>query len=238
MKKKGNISFVAFAALIVVCCGAALLTVASSSKYNAKKEYQRMEERYIAESGIDTAAGLFLSYLENRDLALAYTKNEDGVYRVIDEYAPYISDEVKNSDDEDIARVKIVESEARDYLAGIGFLDYMKDGTIQIGINTFGDKDSLKLSEMCTEYDFLLSFPNDDNTENKRSKLKPIYLTVKANYRDGEAMANVKISNLYAEREAFSDVEENEMGSVKAFIDTDNAEIEFENYQNYRSVGR
>ena len=66
MKKKGNISFVAFTALIVVCCGAAVLSVASNSKYNAKKEYQRMEERYIAESGIDTATGLFMNYLANR----------------------------------------------------------------------------------------------------------------------------------------------------------------------------
>lgn len=237
MKKKGNISFVAFIALIVVCCGAAVLAVASNSKYNAKKEYQRIEERYIAESGIDTATGLFINYLANRDLILAYTKNEDGGYSVIDEFSPYISEEIKESEDEDIVRIKIVESESRDYLAGVGFLDYIKDETIQIGINTFGDKESFKISEMCTEYDFLLSLNSDDNT-NKRSKLKPIYLTVKTNYRGGEVMADVKISNLYAEREAFPDIGEGEMGSVRAFIDTENAEIEFENYQNYRSVGK
>ena len=236
MKKRGNISFVAFAALIVVCCGAALLTVASGSKYNAKKEYQRMEERYIAESGIDTATGLFLSYLSNRDLVLAYTKSEDGVLSVIDEFVPYLADEIKYSDDEDV-QIKIVENEARDYLAGIGFLDYIRDESIQLCINTFGNKEGLKLSEMCTEYDFLLSLPGDDNDENRRSRLKPIYLTVKSKYLGGEVTASIKISNLYAEREAFPDIGEGETGSVIAFIDTDNAEIEFENYQNYRSVG-
>ena len=233
MKKKGNISFVAFTALIVVCCGAALLTVASKSSYNAKREYQKMEKRYIAESGVDTATGLFLSYLSNRDLVIAYTKSEDGYFCVTDEFVPYITDEIKYSDKEDVVPVKIVESEARDYLAGIGFLGYTKEGSIQIGINTFGNKENLKLSEMCTEYDFLLSLQGDDESKNKRSKLKPIYLTVKSKYMGGEVMANVKISNLYAEREAFSDIGEGEQGSVKAFICTDNAEVEYENYQNF-----
>ena len=49
MKKKGNISFVALTALIVVCCGAAVLTIAGNTKYNSKTEYQRIEDRYISE---------------------------------------------------------------------------------------------------------------------------------------------------------------------------------------------
>lgn len=38
MKKKGNLSFTVMFALVIVCCGAAVLSVASTSKYNAKSE--------------------------------------------------------------------------------------------------------------------------------------------------------------------------------------------------------
>ena len=41
---------------------------------------QRMKNRYIAECGIDTAVGLFVNYLDNRDLEVSYTKNEDGSF--------------------------------------------------------------------------------------------------------------------------------------------------------------
>lgn len=234
MKKKGNISFAAFTALIVICCGAAILAVSSSSKYNGKKEYQRLEERYVAESGIDTAVGLFLSYLENREMVVAYTKDEDGVYRVIDKFSPYIIEEIKNSE-EDIVPIKIVETEARDYLAGIGFLDFINEGSLQIGINTFGDSESFKLSSICVEHSFLLSLPTEAETQNNKSKLKPLFLLVKSKYRGGEVMANIKVSELYAEREAFSDINEGETGSLTAHINTDKAIIQYENYQNYGS---
>ena len=57
MKKRANLSFTILIALLVVCCGAALMAVAGSSKYNSKSEYERIEARYIAESGVDTSAG-------------------------------------------------------------------------------------------------------------------------------------------------------------------------------------
>lgn len=78
MKKKANIGFTVLIALIIVCCGAAVLSIAGNSKYNAKTEYQRIEDRYIAESGVDLSVSLFLNYLSNKDLVLAYTQNEDG----------------------------------------------------------------------------------------------------------------------------------------------------------------
>lgn len=77
MKKKANIGFTVLIALIVVCCGAAVLSIAGNSKYNAKIEYRRIGDRYIAESGVDLSVGLFLNYLSNKDLVLTYTKNED-----------------------------------------------------------------------------------------------------------------------------------------------------------------
>ena len=46
-------------------------------------------------------------------------------------------------------------------------------------------------------------------------------------------MANIKISNLYAVRVPFDETED-DIASVKAYIDTSNAIIEYENYQNYR----
>lgn len=231
MKKRANIGFTAFIALIVVCCGAAVLSIAGNSKYNAKIEYRRIEDRYIAESGVDLSVGLFLNYLSNKDLVLTYTQNEDGSYGVIDDYSPYILEEIKTSEETDIVRIKIIENESKDYLAGVGFLEYMNDGTIEFGVNTSGDKESFKLSRMCTEYDFLLSL-SGDNTE-KRSMLKPVFLTVKTKYRGGEVMANIKISNLYAVRVPFNETEE-DISGVSAYIDVSNAMIEYENYQNYR----
>ena len=231
MKKKANIGFTVLIALIIVCCGAAVLSIAGNSKYNAKTEYQRIEDRYIAESGVDLSVSLFLNYLSNKDLVLAYTKNEDGGYGVIDDYSPYLLEEIRTSEETDIVPINIIENESKDYLAGVGFLDYINNGTIEFGVNTFGDKESFKLSRMCTEYDFLLSLSGDD--AEKRSMLKPVFLTVKTKYRGGEVMANIKISNLYAVRVPFDETED-DIASVKAYIDTSNAIIEYENYQNYR----
>ena len=231
MKKKANIGFTVLIALIIVCCGAAVLSIAGNSKYNAKTEYQRIEDRYIAESGVDLSVSLFLNYLSNKDLVLAYTKNEDGGYGLIDDYSPYLLEEIRTSEETDIVPINIIENESKDYLAGVGFLDYINNGTIEFGVNTFGDKESFKLSRMCTEYDFLLSLSGDD--AEKRSMLKPVFLTVKTKYRGGEVMANIKISNLYAVRVPFDETED-DIASVKAYIDASNAIIEYENYQNYR----
>lgn len=231
MKKEANIGFTVLVALVVICCGAAVLSVASNSKYNAKTEYQRIEDRYIAESGVDLSMGLFLNYLSNKDIVLAYTKNEEGGYSVIDDYSPYLLEEIRISDDEDAVSIDLVENESKDYLAGAGFLDYINDGSIEFLVNTYGDKESFKLSRMCTEYDFLLSV-TDDETE-RRSKLKPIFVTVKTKYRGGEVMANIKISNLYAVRMPFEETDE-ELASITAYIDTAECVIEYENYQNYR----
>ena len=231
MKKKASIGFTVIIALIVVCCGAAVLSVASNSKYNAKTEYQRLQDRYIAESGVELSLGLFLNYLENKDLVLAYTQNEGGGYSVIDSLSPYLLEEIRVSEDADVVPVPIIENESKDYLAGAGFLDYISDGTIEFGINTYGNKEEFRLSRMCTEYDFLLSL--SDETEERRSKLRPIFLTVKAKYRGGVVMANVKISNLYAVRIPFEESDD-EISSIRAYIDTADAMIEYENYQNYR----
>jgi len=231
MKKKANIGFTSLISLVIICCGAAVLSIAVNSKFNAKTEYQRVEDRYISESGVDLSLGLFLNYLSNRDLVLAYEKNEDGTYGVIDEYSPYLLDEIRVSDDEDVVSIELIENESKDYLAGVGYLDYINDGTIEFGINTYGDKENFRLSRMCTEYDFLLSSP--DESDEKRSKLNPIFLNVKSKYRGGEVMANIKISNLYAVRESFSEAYE-DISSVRAYIDTSEAVIEYENYQNYR----
>lgn len=231
MKKKANIGFTSLISLVIICCGAAVLSIAVNSKFNAKTEYQRVEDRYISESGVDLSLGLFLNYLSNRDLVLAYEKNEDGTYGVIDEYSPYLLDEIRVSDDEDVVSIELIENESKDYLASVGYLDYINDGTIEFGINTYGDKENFRLSRMCTEYDFLLSSP--DESDEKRSKLNPIFLNVKSKYRGGEVMANIKISNLYAVRESFSEAYE-DISSVRAYIDTSEAVIEYENYQNYR----
>lgn len=233
MKKKANIGFTVMVALLVICCGGAVLNIASGSRYNAKTEYQRLEDRYIAESGVDLSLGFFLNYLSNREVVLTYAEASEDNFAVVDDYSPYLLDEIKMSESEDIVYLKVIENECKDYLAGIGFLDFIDENSIEIGINTFGDKESFKLSRMCTEYDFLLSFSADE--EEKRSKLKPIFIKVKTSYRGGEVMADIKISNLFAVREPFSESKEGISG-VLARIDTEGAIIEYENYQNYRGI--
>ena len=232
MKKKANLSFTVLIALLVICCGAALLTVVGNSKYNAKSEYEKVETRYITESGIDMSVGLFLNYLSNRDLALTYTKKEGGGYRVISDYSPYLLDEIRTSMGMDIVRIGIIENECKDYLASVGFLDFLTEDSIEVAVHIYGDKESFKITQMCTQPDFLIS----GGKENKRSKMNPTFLTVRAKYRGGEIIADVKISEIYAVRTAFSDVETGEMGSVPAWIDTSSAKIEYENYQNYRGI--
>ncbi len=227
MKKKGNISFVVLVALLVVCCGAVIINIASSSKYNSKTEYERMRNRYIAESGIDTAVGLFINYLDNQEYSLAYTKNEGNAYSVISEYSPYLLQELKeNKGTEDVA-IDLIANETKDYLVSIGFIDYKNNGNISLSVNTHWD--SFKLSDLCTESDFILS----EDTGEQRSKINPIFLSVTSSYNGGEVMCNVKISNIFAVRDAFSETDIGEIESVEAWLDISDAEIEYLNYQNY-----
>lgn len=230
MKKRANISFAVFTALIVICCGAALVNVGISSKYNAKTEYQRMKNRYVAECGVDTAVGFFLNYLDNRDLEISYTKNADNSYSVNDVFSPYILDEIKEAEDE-IVDITVVSNEVRNYLVSLGYLDFSTEGQVKVSINTLSLPEKFKISQMCTEPDFLISSEGD--TEEKRSLLNPIYLTVSSSYNNGNVLCNVKISNLYAVRSPYPAVDVGEVGSVSAYIDTQNAKIEFESYQNY-----
>lgn len=230
MKKRASISFAVFTALIVICCGAALLNVGMSSKYNTKTEYQRMKNRYIAECGIDTAVGLFMNYLDNRDMEISYTKNADGTYTVNDVYSPYILDEIRDSETENVD-IQVVSNEAKNYLVSLGYLDFSRAGEVKVTINTFSLPEKFKISQLCIEPDFLISEEGD--TETKISLLNPIYLTVSSSYNNGNVLCNIKISNLYAVRSPYPDIEVGGMGSVPAYIDTQNVKIEYETYQNY-----
>lgn len=235
MKKRANLSFVVLIALLVVCCGAALLTVAGNSKYNSKSEYERIEARYISESSVDTSIGLFINYLGNQDFVLTYTQNEGGGYSVISDYSPYLLDEIYNSKSLDEVEINIVANECKDYLASAGFFDFLTEGSVKVYVNTYGDKDSFKITQMCTQPHFLIS-DGEEETMNKRSKLNPVFLTVEAQYRGGEVTANIKISDLYVVRKPFIYTDIGEKGSVSAWIDTSLATIEYENYQNYRGI--
>lgn len=230
MKKKANISFAVFTALLVICCGAALINVSMSSKYNSKTEYQRTKNRYIAECGIDTAVGLFINYLDNRDMEVSYLKNEDGCFTVNDAFSPYVLDEIKDKDTDSVS-IDIVAKETRNYLISIGYLGYSKFGDVELKVNTFSQNDKFKLSSMCIEPDFLISKTLE--TEEQKSMLKPIYLTVTSTYNNGTVVCNVKISGLYAVRNPYPNIDVDEMGSVSAHIDTRNVKIEYESYQNY-----
>lgn len=231
MKKKANISLVMLTCLICISAGAVILNIAINSKTRTKIEYERIENRYIAESGIDLATGLFISYLENRDITASYECDGAGDCYVIDDLCPYLIDEIRENPYSDDVHIDIIEKEARDYLVSVGFKDFGKADSLQVFVTTNGMGEGFKINNLCTEPDFLLS----DGTElgEKKSLLKPIYLTVKSKYPNGNVIANIKVSNIYAVREAFSALPEGEMGNVRIWINTENAEIEFVNYQNY-----
>jgi hypothetical protein len=235
--RQANISIVLLISLVVILSGATIVTLCINSKYNAKISYERIENRYIAESGIDLAVGLFLNYLSNQDFVLSYTKNEDGSYSVIDDYSPYLLPEIRLSENRDNIALDLIENESIAYLVSIGFLDFLRENGVEVSINTFNNKDNFKLSRMCIEYDFLLSKELGARTASQ-SKINPIYLTVKSKYKGGEVLCNVEIANLNIVRDPFAEIEIGEQASVKAYIDINSRKVSYYHYQNYRRLAK
>lgn len=232
--KKASISFVLMVSLVILCGEAAIFNIAASSRYRAKTEYERIENRYIAESGIDLAVGLFINYLSNQDYVLAYTQNGDGSCQVLDEYSPYLLDEIKTSENVDAVSIDLVSTESADYLSAIGYLDFKRGSGIELSISTYEQKENFKLSSLCIEPYFLIG--RDGEADTAKSKINPIHLTVKSTYKGGEVLCNVQISDLYITREPFAESTD-EISSVSAGIDTIYAKITYENYQNYGRSG-
>lgn len=228
-KKKGSIAISVFTALLVICTGAIILNICAASKYNAKSEYEKIKNRYIAESASDTSVSLLLNYIENREMVLEYEMHSDGSFSVMSEYSPYLLDEIKTATTDE-AEISLVSTETKNYLLSAGCIDFMReDSELSIKVKTFGDKEKFRISEMCIEPDFLLSdSPEEPGTE-KRSKLNPIYITVKSKYNSGEVKSSIVIENIYAVREAFQESETN----CSCRIDASSATIKYENYQNY-----
>lgn len=228
-KKKGSIAISVFTALLVICIGAVILNICVASKYNTKAEYERIRNRYIAESASDTSVSLLLNYIENRELVLEYEVYPDGSAAALSEYSPYILDEVKTATSDEV-EISLISTETKNYLLSAGCLDFMReDSEVSIKVKTFGDKEKFRMTEMCMESDFLLSDSVEDEDTEKRSKLNPLYITVKSKYNSGEVKSSIVIDNLYAVRGAFKESETN----CPCRIDTSNAEIKYENYQNY-----
>jgi hypothetical protein len=235
--RQANISIVLLISLVVILSGATIVVLGINSKYNAKVSYERIENRYIAESGIDLSVGLFLNYLSNQDFVLSYTKNEDGSYSVIDDYSPYLLPEISFMENRDNVALNLIENESKAYLVSIGFLDFMRDNGIEVSINTFNNKDNFKLSRMCIAHDFLIS--NDLGAGNAcQSKINPIFLTVKSKYKGGEVLCNVEIANINVVRDPFEEIEIGEQASIKAHIDINSHKISYNNYQNYRGLAK
>ena len=228
-KKKGSIAISVFTALLVVCAGAIILNICAASKYNAKTEYERIKNRYIAESASDISVSLLLNYIENREMVLEYEMHSDGSFSVLSEYSPYLLDEIKTATSDEVD-ISLISTETKNYLLSAGCIDFMReDSDISIKVKTFGDKEKFRITEMCTEPDFLLSDAPEEKDAEKRSKLNPIYITVKSKYNSGEVKCSIVIDNIYAVREAFQESETN----CSCRIDTSSATIKYEHYQNY-----
>lgn len=234
--KKASISFVLLVSLVILCGGAAIFNIATASRYNARTEYERTANRYIAESGIDLAGGLFLNYLSNQDYVLAYAQNDDGSFNVVDEYSPYILDEIKASENSDAVSINLIATESVDYLSSIGYLDFKRGNGIELSVSTYNQKDSFKLSRLCIEPNFLISKGNE--TATVKSKINPIHVTIKSTYKGGEVLCNMQITDLYIIRRPFRSTDTGRMASVSAGIDTTNAKMVYDNYQNYGRGGK
>ena len=228
--KKASISFVLLVSLVILCGGAAIFNIAIASRYRAKTEYERIENRYIAESGIDLAVGLFVNYLSNQDYVLAYSPNGDGSFQVLDEYSPYLLEEIKMAETSDDVPIYLISTESADYLSGIGYLDFKRGNGIELSISTYEQKNSFKLSRLCIEPYFLIG--RDNEVATVKSKINPIHLTVKSTYKGGEVLCNVQISDLYISRQPFKESTD-AISSVPAGIDTSSAKIIYKNFQNY-----
>lgn len=234
--KRASISFVLLVSLVILCGGAAIFNITIASRYNAKTEYERIENRYIAESGVDLAIGLFINYLSNQDYVLAYTQNEDGSFNVFDEYSPYLLDEIKASENSDTVPINLVATESADYLSSIGYLDFKRDNGIELSVNTYGQRDNFKLSRLCIEPGFLVSKGSEITTV--KSKINPIHIAVKSKYKGGEVLCNLQITDLYMTRQPFRSTGTGRVSSISVGIDTTKVKLIYDNYQNYGRGGK
>lgn len=229
--KNANICFTVLLVLLILSAGFATLNISSAVRYAEKESYERSSNRYITESGITLAEGLFLNYLDSRSYALSYEDN-GGEYSSITGFTPFLLDEISEGTDESV-RLPLIENEAKSVMADMGFRGYRSFGDITVSLETFGDADGLKLANLCREPDFLIGHSGE--TGEKRSKIKPVYLTVISEYKGGRVMCNMKIDGLYLVRGAMHDLGGETLGSVSAYIDTSNCEVEYENYQSFQN---
>lgn len=228
--KKGSISIAILISLVVLLSGATLTKLALNEKYRANEAYKRIENRYIAESGVEMAVGLLLSYFDNQDYVLSYT-NEGGSCSIADLYAPYLIYELQEYGNADELHLAIIERETNDYLSSIGFLDFSHGGGVEIILHTMNDKENFKLSRLCVSPGFTIG--ENGEIGNKQSIINPLFFTIKSKYKGGEVMCNIKISNLNAVRKPFSETPNNEISSVEAWLDITQVKVEYQNYQNY-----
>ena len=225
--KRGNISLVLLVSLLVVMAGAAITATAINSRHQAKDSYARLQNRYLAESGVELAIGLFVNYLASQDYVLTYQQTENG-YLLMDQYAPYLTAEIAQPSEMDDIKMQLVSTECSDYLSSIGFLDFSRDGGVSLYVN--GQKENLRLSHMGYEMNFALSQDGSPSV----SKLRPVSLTVTSKYKSGEVLCTAEITGLKIKRDRLPSVQPGQLTSTNAAILTDEATIKYTNYQNYR----
>ncbi len=227
--KRGSISLVLLVSLLVVTAGAAITATAINSRHHARDSYIRLQNRYLAESGVDLAIGLFVNYLASQDYVLTYQRTESG-YLLMDQYAPYLTVEIAQSSETDNIKMQLVSTECSDYLSSIGFLDFSRDGGVSLFVAGYGQKEQLRLSHMGYESGFVLAQDSSPSV----SRLRPVSLTVTSKYKSGEVLCTAEITGLKIKRGKLPSAESGQLASTNAAILTDEATIKYTNYQNYR----
>ena len=237
-KKRGILYIVLLAGLVVLLCGSTVISTAVNSKYTLRMDYERLQNRYAAESAVNLCLGLFESYASKTNYAMTYTQNTKGQFIVLDDYSPYLLEDIRISDNVDNVMLELIGTESGSYLASLGFLGFQKkDGPhVECSIRTYQEKESFKLTRMCIEPDFLVG--SGQETSQARSLINPVYLNIRIRYPGGEVFCTAAIENLALLRQPFTNLSEpGAMGTAKAWLDISKATVTIENYQNYKKIG-
>lgn len=237
--KPANIAVILLASLIILMTTISLFAITISDKYMMKTQTERFENRYIAESGIDIAVGFFENYIANQTYSLEYVKTDTG-YVLDDDFSPYLPEDIRLSENGDSVSIDIVNHETNSYMANIGFLEFKRSAGINLSVNTFNAKENFKISRLCIDDGFVESNSTGNSSLfSVSSRINPIYLTVRCQYKGGEVLCNVKMENILIKRQPFKQLDYiGESANIQVQIDTSNIKITYENYQNYKYDAR
>ncbi|MDD6482953.1 MAG: hypothetical protein PUF72_00025 [Clostridiales bacterium] len=224
-RKRANMSIVLVVWLIAMTSGIAVLSYSISSKYKAKQFENRMENRYVSESGVDLILGLVEDCISQYNAMINYEKNDIG-YEFIN--SPCIFDIDRTGGDviwgDYGVRLDLIEQEAVDYLVGLGYQGYNEDNSIQIEVVT-DDIKKLQISQLVNDAEF-----HQNNSGNATADMLPLDVHIYIKYGGGCIDCLSRWSDIKIIRGSFGS---SDVGGVPVYADTSGMRIDILKYDNY-----